>query len=264
MNITFFNVQRLGEGTADSRRKTIVDQATRLGVDAYIMCELTTTCKYPPAKNVTHRVQNSSQLCYGGIYKSTTALNITRAEPKVTAAYRDALGRNFYAGGSEFRNLVDRGLGQVQPPATLGTRWPSPQDGPGGVDLYCFHAPANRRYAEPAVAFLACWLEDAYKPQPSGAPAPGRARYYLVVGDMNLEPEELEESKIYTVNKLKNQIANPGKATHRSSRMSDLDHPQKERELDWALTNIENVEVIAPWGFLRSSASDHIPIVVKY
>ncbi|NUP47977.1 MAG: hypothetical protein HOW97_11790 [Catenulispora sp.] len=256
MKIGFFNVQRMGSNTDSKRRNRLTNKLNNRGVDMFIMCELLPRCGFPPARNCNYRLCTSRQLCYGAVYDGDTTLNIQRVLPLRTQPYRHPVThKNFYPGGSDFRKLANRGLGRVIPPAGPLAHWPGPAGGAGGVDIYCFHAPASKN-AERAVAFLACWLETVYQPvPPPGAPA-GLAPYYLLVGDMNLEPEELEQSKIYTVNNLTNQIANCGMNTHRSLRGRD-------RELDWALTNMDDVEVTTTWGGY-ARGSDHLPIFVEY
>ncbi|WP_160139804.1 endonuclease/exonuclease/phosphatase family protein [Chryseobacterium sp. c4a] len=160
MRILFWNVQRLGWTSDDNRRSIIGNVFYSQAPDIMLLCELTTASQTPQAQNITYRLQNSSQLCYGATNNDGSLIQLTRINPPVGAGYP---GR---PGGNNFANLVDRAL------AYAGIH--------NNYHIYVFHAPAYFIGAERAATFLTYALNALHAGQ-----------NWLVIGDHNVEPYKL-------------------------------------------------------------------------
>jgi hypothetical protein len=258
MRICFLNTQRLGGGTYDIRRRRLITQAKKDGSPLMLLCELTGGCTFPLPYNLTYRRHGTRQLRYGAAWQGTTTLPIHRINPAVGPAYTNPLNNKpFYPGGRNFRTLADRAVGQVIPPATVGAQWPGPAGGLGGVDIYVFHAPASAK-ALNVIAFLACSFEAAYGP---GAAA-GLAPYYLVVGDMNVQPQTLLASPVFGNGATAARVVSSGGWTFYSRDRAT--GPTNPKEYDYAISNIPGLTVATRRSSKRIAGSDHRAIYLRY
>src|SRR4051812_14137374 len=137
--ISFWNLKRLGATTSELRRKLRDQTIGPFQPNLELYCEVTTAAKDLVPENFTHRKRNASQLCYASEAQGERNV-LQKVTPQSTPMYR-ALE---FAGGNDFRRLVDRDL------AKAGV-W-------GGVEIYTFHAPASRNKAIRAMMFIACNL----------------------------------------------------------------------------------------------------------
>jgi hypothetical protein len=225
MRILFWNVRHLGEGTDEARKAAITRVSQSLKPDYTIFCELVTTSTYPPAINLSHRMTNPYQLCYGCMDAAGTFGTITRADPLPTDEYMEA----GFKGGNDFSELADRALGYV---GELG-----------GAHVYVLHAPSGSGSAQKAVSFVACWLHGQY-----GADTP-----WILIGDLNVEPEKLEASGVGI--ELEDYIIDPGVPTYIGRK--------KDKKFDYALANFDAAvgrARVSP----RFHGSDHYPIYVQW
>lgn len=231
--IAFWNLQRLGAGTDAARRRGLTTLATYWDPDLMLMCELTTRCVYPRARNLTYRRVGSRQLCYGALDDNDTDVRLTADLPPLAPAY-SAAG---YRGGNNFKNLVNRALGRAALMATLGN-----------VRVFVIHAPAAAASAARAMAYVAAGIDQRYA---------GSGLQWIVVGDFNVKPQVLGAQPLVGLN-INNLISRPYTPTHyyRPTR--------KFSEIDYALTNIRGLTVRSMrltrwWGL-----SDHSPILLEF
>lgn len=226
MKILFWNLRRLGEGSDDGRKAAINQVRKSAAPDFTLLCELVSTCTYPPATNLSYRKPNAYQLCYGCIDSKGDFIEITRELPLVTDEYRQA----GFKGQNDFSQLADRALGYVG----------QLED---GTHVYMLHAPAGSSSAKKAVSFVACWLHSLY----------GANERWILIGDLNVEPDALEASNVGIM--LEDYIIEPAEPTYIGR--------NKDKTLDYALANFEATVVrarVSP----RFHGSDHYPIIVEW
>ncbi|HEX6095247.1 MAG TPA: hypothetical protein VF432_02900 [Thermoanaerobaculia bacterium] len=161
--ILFWNLRRLGLGTDDERKAAIQTVIKNTGAHYSFFCELTSAAAYPTP--FLSKGLNPHQLCYGCVDDKAASVDLKQGQPLATPEFEAA---NF-KGGTNFAKLANRGLGMLP----LG----------GGATIYIIHAPAANSAARKVMSYLACWA-DAHH----GAHNP----YYLILGDFNIEPEDLE------------------------------------------------------------------------
>jgi hypothetical protein len=222
--IAFWNVQRLGAGTDDARKKVLTELATFWKPDLNLYCELTTGSTVPAAQNMTYRKESASQLCYGAVTGAGAHVGLTKYTPLVDAGYKNA----GYKGGNDFTQLADRAV------AFAGNI--------GGADIYVIHAPAATGIK--AMAFIAASMNAHY-----GGTA------WLVVGDFNVIPSVLGAAPVgIDVSSL---VRNSGLPT------KYYEATKKWSEYDYALANFP-VAVKAMRATRWTDYSDHGPILLEY
>lgn len=223
-SITFWNVKRLGQSTAAARATVLQTLASQWrDPDLSLYCELSTMCANPPAQNLTYRRENASQLCYGAV-SAGVSINLDPVRLVASTVYRAA----GFGGGNQFDQLADRALAHV------GNH--------GGAEVYLIHAPSGGRGLE-VMSFVATSLAESY---PADQP-------WLVVGDFNVTPEDLEAGP-----------ANVAAYIHRPNVPTFRSHSSGGwAEYDYALANF-NVDVRAMRSQYWREATDHSPILVQF
>ncbi len=219
--ILFWNTQRYGKGTHPLIRDALLANGVALGAHLGIFCELTTTAEdVLDPQNQSYRKANRFQLCYG-LYNYVTKKNLKleKVVPACTDEYREA----GYKGGNDFKRLADRAL-------VSAGKW-------DGVSLYAIHAPASNN-AVKVMSFIACHLNEFHGANP-----------WVLIGDFNVTPEDLEKSKVAI--DLSELMLIPPKGTH-----------LKGKILDYVLTNKDNIVIGV--ADLKKDLSDHAPIWVEW
>jgi hypothetical protein len=225
MRIMFWNLRHLGAGTDEFRKKAIKTVYDGLKPDYALFCELVTTSTFPAPVNLTYRLQNPYQLCYGCLDSAGNNFGLTRSVPTVTDVYKEA---NF-KGGNDFTQLADRALGYV------GIV--------GGAHLYVLHAPSGGGSARKAVSFAACYLDETW----------GNTAKWVMIGDLNVEPSPLALSPVGI--ELGGLIMDPEVTTYIG--------PTKDKTFDYAMANFD-VSVGRARVSPRSHGSDHYPVYAEW
>jgi hypothetical protein len=229
--VVFWNTQRTGRITDPAKLTAMFELVAGMGGGDYVLlCELSTKCEWLEPQNLTYREENAAQLCYAAYNAENYPVPLTRITPMVTPEYLAA----GFKGGGRFENLASRALAYVGPAL--------------GVEVFAFHAPASEK-ARKAVCHAACWLDAEYG---------GTGRFWLMVGDFNVTPDELRAARVGI--DMDYLIESSGAETH----VSALGTARESwRELDYVLSNA-NVEVIAMPYFTWEGLSDHAPIIVEF
>lgn len=228
--LTFWNVRHLSAGSDDDRKNAI--QATLKGCKADLMffSELTTSSVYPAPQNLTYRKTNDHQLCYGCLNSAWNDVPLTRQIPTSTPDYRQGA----FKGGNDFTELADRALGYYGTVNAYGQN----------IHIYMIHAPAAKGSAKKVMAFLGCYLDSVHGANP-----------WLLVGDFNVEPDELASAKVGI--QLQDLILAPDEPTKIGKK--------RDKTYDYALCNFKTHATIKR---VRTSArfhkSDHYPIAIEF
>lgn len=220
MKIAFWNMQRLGE--SDTKRTAAIETLRRTYSPNYIfLCELTSTHAHGQANS-----SNPYTLSYLCLNSAGHPVHLTFADPEPTDAWRQAQ----YKGGTKFNNLAPRGLAYID--------FEDP-DTHEHFFIYMIHGPASHNAIKVAT-FVACYLNDLHKDNP-----------WIVVGDLNVEPEKLAAAPVGI--DMRDLVVSANLPTHKGG-----------KTLDYALSNIEAVEIDVMRRSQRNSGSDHFPIIVGW
>jgi hypothetical protein len=228
--IAFWNLQRLGAGTDAVRRRALTTLTSYWDPDLVLTCELTTRCAYPRAQNLTYRLENPRQLCYGALDDNDAEVTLDIDTPDLTADYRAA----GFKGGTNFGKLADRALGLSDPVAGIPN-----------VKVFVIHAPAGSSSAKKVMAYVASGLNQRY----------GAGQEWIVVGDFNVTPPVLGAVPVPHVRSLIKRSLSP---THYYART------RKSSELDYALSNIPDLTVRTMRRTRWGNFSDHAPILLEF
>ncbi|MGJ4748000.1 hypothetical protein ACQV5M_16700 [Leptospira sp. SA-E8] len=230
--LLFWNVQRLGAGTDNVVRNGLIEIARRYRSDFNIFCELTPQCPYPKAINYAHVRNKDDQLCFGfmGSDLSDQAGLAEEYVPVITDEFRDA----HFKGGANFRAFSSRGVVRLK--------------NFGGLDVLAFHAPGGNGLK--AVSYVIASLNETYGRKP-----------WLLVGDLNVEPKVLKESKISL--QIADWIKPPDDITYRNKGSNGF---WTGKEYDYAVANIAApvTVTVTPDTRAMEKLSDHLPIIVEW
>lgn len=224
--IVWWNTQRFGAGTDIARRNGLEAMSGQWNLpDLLLFCELTALSKFPQALNLTYRRQTNRQLCYGVVKTADPQPNPVKFLPVVTPAYRGAMyNQQAFRGGGDFRRLVNRAPGWMNF---------------DGIAIYFFHAPAHRDAAARAVTFLVSSLVQTHGNNP-----------WILVGDLNVEPETLREVENFNLGQF---IREPNGPTYWT-------RGGRGKILDYALSNFPLSVRVGQGG--ERLFSDHAPILL--
>ncbi|MGJ4788450.1 endonuclease/exonuclease/phosphatase family protein [Leptospira koniambonensis] len=230
MKLAFWNTQRLGKSTSISTQRQLIIN-TKKNAEVAIFCELTTACEIMIPQNLTNRVPNPSQLCYGAFRWINDSIRMDISLKKLTPMSTKEYQSIEFDGGNNFKTLCDRAL------AKCGIL--------DGVHIYSIHGPASDNAAK-IVWFVVCYLQNIHD---------GKGEKWIFIGDLNAPPSKLTEAlgpkpDPIGINKL---IVDPFKATH-----------AKGKTLDYALTNLDLKKVKIGVGKLSKDFSDHTLITLEW
>ena len=149
------------------------------------------------------------------------------------------MGASGFKGGSKFSGISDRKCA-----------YKLCKGNAGDIHVYIFHAPASSSGGAKAVAFLAVALNALHGGQP-----------WVLIGDLNVEPEDLKKQCRALPIKIEDLIVEPPEATF-VGKVGSTSAPKK---YDYALSNINrnalNLRVLKRSP--RLGQSDHLPIVLE-
>lgn len=237
MKLAWWNMYRVGAGSKEDRVEAIMGTLEMLEVDLIFGCEILQNSDDPPPLHYVYRRVNKYQLCYTTIPGRLDVPDVEKFTPYTTEEYK----KYVFKGGNDFTSLCNRAPGHM----TL----------PDRTEVIFFHGPASND-AIKTTLFLTHSLIKLWGMEPSGYRRP-----WILLGDLNVEPHELENvidevwqrDKQYG-KKLKKLIVDPGTYTHCSP-------SGKYSTLDYALTNRGDVkaEVFDSHGW-----SDHQAVMFSY
>lgn len=251
MIVIFWNVQRLGSKTPDSKNEImeqVLAEAFGLhGAEAALLCEVTSGTQIGEAtisKQVCVRKRgakgSSAQLGYAAIDEE---LKESVLEAYYPPSYKDVFDSSpWKKGGGEFRKQSKRFV------ASVGDV--------NGIHLYVYHANASTK-----ASFLVGWLAEALHQEHDGK--------FVLTGDLNCEPAALIEAMKESGSDLQQFNVAFGGHTHNAKKglSKTYDYAVSGNGVALNVTVLNIGGAIAHYSKSVSPSddmSDHCPILVQF